>query len=435
MRDGFFFTVRSAAVALALSVCSAFAQTADSAPREGFRAALPAWLDLDPEARLRYEGRRGNAFDIDVSDGVLTRYLLGVGVRPHRRFRVYAQGMDARMPTIDRDRLTDRYRDTFEVREAFVEVGDSEQDNWVFSVGRRTLSYGDNRIVGPANWSNSRRAYDVARLRHENNAVRVDVLTGRVVDDYMDRPDRAENGNGLHGAYSTLKNAVPGAEVDLHLLYTTEREATDELGRVGDRRFWVPGVRIAGEQGRVDYQGDLILQTGSTGEGDLAAWSTFGRVGYRVGLPRVYGHYRRSSGDSDPTDGRDGSFDQLFPANHRHRGAADLVGNRNMESFGAGVDIDIIRALNVAIQVDSYRLASRFDAYYRFDGDAVVAPIRGGAEVKQLGLEFDLTAEYALDDTASLFGGVARFERGRFLRRYSDLRSSTFLYLGVEFKP
>jgi len=99
-------------------------QSAATSDGTDLRKSIPSWLEITPEARIRYEHRSGDAFEIDAADGLLTRYFLGIGVRPHRRFRVHVQGMDARMLTAKREQLTERYRDVFDIREAYVELGD-----------------------------------------------------------------------------------------------------------------------------------------------------------------------------------------------------------------------------------------------------------------------------------------------------------------------
>lgn len=421
--------------AAAFLLTSATAQTSDPQERKGFRASLPDWLEITPEIRYRYEGRRGNAFEVDVADGVLSRYFLGVGIRPHRRFRVFVQGMDARMPTIRKERLTERYRDVFDIREAYIEIGDPKTDAWRLIAGRQLFSYGTERVIGRINWSNSRRAFDAVRLRREDENVRVDVFTGSVVRDFPDKLDRSDYGNGFHGMYATWKRVVPGAELDTYLLYRTRRRAVDELGRVGDGDLWAPGVRLAGERGAVDYEAELVVERGDFGQSDLAAWSGAVEAGYRLGNPRVFGLYQRSSGDSDPNDGKIGTYDQIFASNHRHRGVVDIIGYRNLDNWGAGAEGSPADDWTLRFQLDSYRLASRFDGYYTFNGRLLVPAAAGGAVSKQIGWEFDLSTSYKLQDATTLFGGVGRFERGGFLKNHSDIRSSTFFYAGVEIKP
>ena len=411
-----------------------------SEARTGWRSELPEWLELNPEVRYRYEGRQGNAFEVDVEHGVLSRYFLGVGVRPHRRFRVYVQGMDARMPTINKDRLTERYRDVFDIREAYVELGDAEEDPLIVLAGRQIFSYGVERVIGRINWSNSRRAFDAVRVRHESDVARVDFFSGSVVEDYPDRLDRSDYGNGFHGVYSTWKKAVPGAEVDAYLLYRTRRTAVDELGRVGDGDLWAPGVRVGGMAGeRFDYDAELVVERGSFGQSDLEAFSAAVEGGYVLAetgwKPRVFGLYQYASGDSDPTDGKIGTYDQIYASNHRHRGLVDVIGYRNLDNWALGIEGSPHERLRLKFQTDSYRLADRHDGYYTFNGRRRVAGVAGGAESKQIAFEYDFSAAVRLNSMTNLTAGVGRFARGDFLRRYSDINSSTFGYVAVEWTP
>ena len=416
------------------------AESAAESDSPDFRSSLPDWLEVRPEVRVRYEGRSGDAFDIDIANGLLTRYFLGVGLRPHRRFRVFVQGMDARMPTAERERLTERYRDVFDVREAYVQIGDPEKDRFRVIVGRQLLIYGSERFISQANWSNSRRAFDAARFRFENETARVDGFTGSVVNDSPDLPDRSDYGNGFHGIYSTWKRAVPDAEVDVYLLYRTRRRTTDELGRTGAGDLWAPGLRIAGKApAGADYEIEALIQRGRMAQAPISAWSTFIEVGRRFNgppaKPRLFVIYRYASGDADPTDGKFGTHDQFFPANHRHRGLLDVIGYRNLEDWGGGVEAAPTGKLSLKLQIDSYRLANRHDAYYTFNGKALVPRVAGGARSRRIGYECDFSATYRLNSVATFSAGVGRLFRGDFLRLHSNIESSTFGYAAVELKP
>lgn len=423
---------------IALTAVGAFGQTTSTA--SSFRDELPEWLDIRPELRIRYEGRQGDAFDIQVPHGVLTRAFLGIDVKPTRRLRFHVQGMDARMPTIDRARLTNRYHDAFEFREAYVEIGDPTQDRWQLQIGRQMHSYGSERVIARANWSNSRRGFDAIKLKRRHEAVDLDIFTGSVVKEFMDSPDRSDYGNGFHGAYSSWKQLLPGAELDLYLLYRTRRRVTDELGRVGDGDLWTPGVRLSGEAaGAVNYDVEWNIQRGDFAASDVRAQTFTARGGYRFAElpaePRIFGVYRFASGDSDPTDGVAGTADQFFPANHRHRGVADLIGYRNLRGVGAGVEVKPAAKTTMVFQVDHYGLASRNDGYYTFDGRLLVDAVPGGAESTSIGVEVDVSASYQLNPFTSLSVGIGRLARGGFLRRHSDLESSAYSYAAVEFRP
>lgn len=421
-----------------LAVAAASGQTATEP--SSFRDALPDWLDLRPEFRARYEGRDGNPFDILVPHGVHTRTFLGIDVKPNRRVRVHLQGMDARVPTIERERLNDRYRDVFELRQAYVEIGDPDQDRWFVRAGRQMHSYGSERVLARANWSNSRRTFDAVKVGYSADDFDVHVFTGSEVNERMDRPDWSDYGRGLHGAYSTWRNWLPNAEVDFYLLYRTRRRVTDELGRTGDGDLWTPGVRIDGRlREHFDYELEWNVQRGDYAESDVRAQTFTAVGGYRFeespARPRLFAQYQFASGDSDPTDGVFGTADQFSPANHRYRGAADLIGYRNLRAFGAGVELDPAAKATLTVQVDHYGLASANDGYYTYGADLWIPRVPGGASSRGLGVEIDVTGTYRLNPSTVFSVGVGRFERGGFFRNHTDFTSATFSYAGVEFRP
>jgi hypothetical protein len=145
--------------------------------------------------------------------------------------------------------------------------------------------------------------------------------------------------------------------------------------------------------------------------------------------------YQYAAGDSDPNDGRIGTYDQLYASNHRHRGLADLIGYRNLNNWGVGVEGKAGSALTLKFEADSYVLANRHDGYYTFNGRRALAPVEGGAKATRIGWEYDFSGSYKVSATTTISAGFGRFVRGGLLKRYSQIRSSNFGYAMVEFKP
>lgn len=132
----------------------------------------------------------------------------------------------------------------------------------------------------------------------------------------------------------------------------------------------------------------------------------------RVGLA---GEYNFASGDSDPADGRRGTFDQLYPTGHEKYGLADQVGWRNIHHLRAGVDVTPTTALLVTLNYHSWWLADRNDALYSA-GSAVIARAAGGAAARHVGQEIDIQASRAITAQLQLPGGYAYVFPGAFLK-------------------
>lgn len=417
------------------------AQEDDLAPfRKRLQRPLPDWVSIEPEIRFRYEGRRGNGFEIeDAENALLTRYLLGIRLTPHKHFEFYVQGMDARMLGPRREVQTDRYRNIGEVREAWVRIGDAEGPVSL-QAGRILHRYGFQRLLAPANWSNSRRAFDAVKLSLGRPGERVDIFTGSEVEEFMSRPDWSDYGNGIHGIYGDFANWLPGTRIEPYFLFRTRREVTGELGTRDDAETLTAGARISGRlQSGWDFDVEMARQTGNFGGDELDAWASNWLLGYTFAnaswTPRIYGFYLFASGDEDPLDGRAGTFDQHPAANHVNRGIADLIGWRNLKNPSIGLDIVPSTRWKIKFEQHFFWLASANDAYYTFSGDPRAPRVPGGAESTHIGDQIDVVASCILNRYTTIGAGVGHIWRGGFLKRHTDIRSSTFPYLYVEWKP
>lgn len=429
-----------AACALLVVISALGAQDPPPPMRDAWNQALPDWVSIEPEVRLRYEGRQGNAFEIqDSENGLLTRYLLGIRLTPHRHFEFFVQGMDARMLGPKREVQTSRYRNIGEVREAWVRIGDADGPISL-QAGRLIHQYGFQRFLAPANWSNSRRAFDAVKLSLGRPGERLDIFTGSVVNEYMTRPDWSDYGNGLHGAYGVYSKLLPATTIEPYFLYRTRRRVTGEMGTRADADTLTAGARLSGKlKSGWEYDIEMARQTGNFGGDDISAWGAHWQAGYRFTQakwePRVYAYYLFASGDEDPGDGRRGTFDQLFPANHANRGDADLMGWQNVKNPTFGFDLTPRPGWKFSVEQHFYWLANAADAWYTFGGAPRVGRVDGGAVDTHVGNQFDVAVSYALTRSTSVSGGVSRFWRGGFLKQHSDVRSSTFPFLSVEWRP
>jgi hypothetical protein len=61
-------------------------------------------------------------------------------------------------------------RDPFDLYQAFVILGNAKEFPLTAKVGRQELIYGDERLIGASDWSNTGRSFDAAKLRYENKS-------------------------------------------------------------------------------------------------------------------------------------------------------------------------------------------------------------------------------------------------------------------------
>ena len=163
---------------------------AASSPISRINDALPDWLCFTAGYRARLEGYDGGGFRDNSDAYLLTRFRLGVAIKPTAWFRVYAEAQDA-TAFWKNPPLAPPYQSTWDLRRAYVDLGDIERSPVSFRVGRQDLSFGYARLVGTAYWRNASRGYDAAMMVVNLDWLRTNVFAASPVV-------MAENGLSHH---------------------------------------------------------------------------------------------------------------------------------------------------------------------------------------------------------------------------------------------
>lgn len=408
--------------------------------QSGLGDELPSWLSLSGEFRFRFENRQGLGYSEDSDDGYgLTRTRLEVGIRPVSWLNFGIQAQDSRAPGI-RPALSSSgaVRDPFDLRQAYAEIGASRSPASL-KVGRQALIYGDSRLVGAPNWSNTSRVFDAVKLQVRGDGAKLDLFSGSVVrNDPNRRLNRSVEGEYLHGLYGSLENVIPGSTLEPYLLWQTKSSVVNELNAPGDLDRYTMGLRAWGKGlGPWDYNAALVRQWGQAAGADIQAWAYYGELGYSIEArmnPRLYVHYNFGSGDKDPDDGRIGGFVNLYPTTAFLYGRADRVGWRNHKGLRLGSELKPHSKLTLLLEFHSFWLASKTDALYSSGGRVSVAPPPGGARDAKVGNEVDAVFTLPVTDNFSLGGGLAHMLPGPFVKANTPGHAYTYSYLFTSYK-
>src|SRR5258708_4388463 len=94
-----------------------------SSPASEVNRALPSWIRFEGEFRTRFEGYTGSSFKPLTTDAyMLTRLKLGLTIRPTSWLKFFGEGYDAR--AIAKSPALPPYQNTWDIRQAYVELGD-----------------------------------------------------------------------------------------------------------------------------------------------------------------------------------------------------------------------------------------------------------------------------------------------------------------------
>jgi len=267
--------------------------------------------------------------------------------------------------------------------------------------GRQELSYGRQRLVSPINWSNTRRIFDGVRasLASPDDSWTVEGLWFRPVQVRKYGFNRWIPDQRLAGVYATVRRGP--ADVDLYLL--SSRTAAG-----GPDARQTAGARLAIEAGGLTGDAEAAWQWGR----DARAWMASVAPRYTwatARAPWIGAGADYATGDADPSDGTDGTFDPIFPLGHSWLGYIDAVGRRNIVSVWVPVGFwPVPDRVSLGADLHWFRLAEGTDALYD-SGRRVSRPASGQTDV---GREVDVTLTIAVDPRTELTFGFNRLEPG-----------------------
>jgi hypothetical protein len=317
-------------------------------------------------------------------------------------------------------------QDRFDIHQAFISLGNPSKFPLTAKVGRQELAYGDERILGPSDWSNTGRVFDAAKLRLEQPDFWLDAFAGRVVvptDKTLNEPDSHD---WLFGGFAGSKTLLSFQESQLYFLARNVSPGSTTTPRdiytLGVRAKSLPG-KLKGWDYTVEALGQLGNITQSGRRRDQEAFATSLAAGYTFAQvptsPRLGLGYDFSSGDSDPTDATSHTLDNLFPTNHRHYGTMDFIGWRNIHDARASLTVKPHKKLQLSLDYHLFWLADTHDYFYPQSGSG-----RNGAGYglhpdysSFVGSELDLEAAYNFAAWGGLRAGYGHFFAGDYVRQ------------------
>jgi len=394
-------------------------------PVEELNRSLPSWLEFGGGYRTRLEGQNGIKFGETDDSYVLSRLRLNFLIKPTPWFSLFGETEDSRIFFNQHLPGGLPYQNTWDIRQAYGELG-SSTEGWIdVIIGRQVLGFGKQRLIGPSDWSNTGRTFDAVRVDLHQSGYKISLFASSVVTGGEGVIDHHVQGNNLHGIYSTFSHLVPRATVEPYVLWrlTPPGQAFTQDPAPGALNEVTTGFRWAGKIPEdFDYEVEMARQSGSLGLKSIAAWAGHWELGKtfrnRRASPRLLAAVNYASGTRDPNSGKWGTFDQLYPSSHDKLGLADQVGWRNVEQFRLGVEEKAGKKWKLRQTYEDFWLASMGDGLYNSSGKLVI-PASAGATSRHIGREIDASAEYQPNRAMTFGFGYARLFAGQFLEQTS----------------
>jgi len=398
---------------------------------------LPKWLQFGLDERLRWENASSNGFKAASSDSyLLNRFRFGMLLLPASWFKVVAQVQDARS-FLENPPLGPPNNVRWDLKLAYAQLGDSEGPVYV-TVGRQLIDY-NSTIIANSEWRNQARSYDGVVTNIHVDRLRAALFVASVVVPQLDGISHHQEGNNIYGAYGWITRVVPKSSIEPFVLgrvepsVTIQTAAKSKTGHLDEQAY---GLRIRGtELKNFDYRYEAIIERGTAGPDTINAWATTAGAGYTMATlgwrPRFFTGYDYASGDKNPADGIQGTFDTMYPTAHDRFGIADQLGWQNIVAGRAGATIIPHRRWSLTAQYLDFWLASARDGIYNTSGGLILRDVTGNSG-RHIGEEFDFYTWYEINRQVHVGTGVGHIFPGEFLAKAGKGVAYTYPYFAIE---
>ena len=399
---------------------------------------LPSWMTLDGELRSRTEDQTA----ISLLPGQdkfyeLERIRGGMEIRPTSWLSAYVQFHDLHALGLPLQYTAANMRDNFDFRQAYVEF---HYKPVKFFAGRQLLNFGNERIIGISDWTQTSRSFDGfdARIGNKN---RLDLFSASVVDIYPTALDMHSGGLNYHGAYASINSWIPRTTLEPFVLVKAIPRVLSQQNVYGTETEVTSGLRAQGFPGwNIDYDLTGTLQRGSYSNDSIRAGSLLAKTGYMAAFlpwkPHLLGEFDFASGNTHRNPTIIGTFDQQYPSNHNAFGLVDLFGFQNLKQYRLNLDLKPCRSLTLLLQGESLHAATRFDGLYTGAGSLFVKSPSGGFTSNDIGTGFDASAKYVFHKYFVIQAGVGHFFPGQIMTQtnHGAPLTTSWLQLTYRFK-
>jgi len=434
---------RILSIAVAMACLAAFAWPGFPEDSDRAQPEKARFVSISGTYRLRGEVQDGfniRAYGTGMrEDYLLSRLRLEVDWRWTSKLRLHAQFQDARslgLSFSDEDFSggNNPYHDPFDINQLYLEWWPVKKVG--LKIGRQAISYGDRRVFGPGDWSNTGRyAWDAVRLEINEKSFSSHWLVGRFVLHNPHRwPNESAPGPTAFASYSTIKS-LP-FELGIFYVYKYDgRGFTRGEKGAGDLLSHSAGFRVDGQGGRWAYSAMFAGQFGNWGPDDLRAYGLAFSLGYTFSSgwkPRLMIQYVLGSGDKNPEDGIHGTFDGLFSgADTVLYGWMNLMFWQNLREFRIDLILAPAKTLTFRGEYHLFGLDEAKDFWY-FPGKALRRDITGSSG-RLLGHEIDLTVRKKLSGWLELLSGASFFLPGEYVKKTGQSPAAKWLFLETTF--
>lgn len=364
--------------------------------------------DLGGQFRMRQQAERnmrGLGLTGRDDDFLLYRTRLYANAQIGKRFRLYAEMIDAnseyenflpRPIEVNRMDMLNLFADFM--------LLDADRGQLWGRVGRQELLYGEQRVISPLDWANTRRTFDGAKLFWKGENWDIDSFYVHPVSPdatHFDNPNYDREFMGFYATYKKLKNS----KLDLYYL-----AFNDNAKRNLNFNYDTVGARLSGGRGAWLYDLEGAYQGGNfNGANHDAGFYTLGlgrKFACAPWMPTLWAYYDWASGDDIIGNG----YDHQFPLSHKYLGFMDLYGRRNIKDMNLLLTMNPHERVKFLMWYHIFHLQNMDDVPY----SVAMTPFNPGnlPGASDLGHEIDTVMSLTLTPRMDLLFGYSQFFAG-----------------------
>lgn len=356
-----------------------------------------SWLQLGGELRYAFTSTDNVAYDMaGQGDDNYIQQRAQAHASLHlwdNRLRAFVQLQNTRSWNQQLPSPRDESRN--DVAQAFIDANFTlGQVKTTARLGRQEVQYGQGALFNIGEQPNVRLAFDGARLMFgKPGGYQLDLLALRPIGyDFDSFDDGSDNNTHILGAYASLPLA-PGSGIDLYG-FTREMDERNYQGFSGKEQRYTLGTRLFGKHERLDWNWDLMLQSGEHANRDIRAWGIRTDSGYTFDTPaqvRIGLHLDAASGGNPLSASKTRTFDALYPRNGTY-GEANVTTMANLILAGPSLNFKPARTVEVISSImRTWREST--DDYVYLPGMRPLAATLNNSE-REIGTTYQFTARW-----------------------------------------
>lgn len=385
------------------------------------RAVDPSWyLSIGGELRERVELTSNPDFGLSGRrDGyLLQRLTLQADLHLGERVRIFVEGISGL--EWDNDRPSPPVQDDpADLQFAFIDVVPwlTDTQKLTMRFGRFGMSFGSGRLVATRAAPNIPFKFDGVELLYEREGWQAQAFLTRPGEERTDGFDQEDDETTFWGAYLThWMDAQHSQGFDLYYFGLARENSVYASGQANQHRH-SPGLRLFGEKNGWDWDFEGVVQFGSFGSDEIFAWTASIDAGYSwketPWQPRLGFKFDVASGDRDPNDGRQETFDPLF-FKSGYFNDASLLRPSNIIDVHPTLTVAPTSNIQVSTGVDVFWRYSTQDAIYDPPG-FIQIPVTDNRS-RYLGTALDVNLTWRLQRHALLSTSYVYFFTDNYVR-------------------